>query len=87
MTLLTALEIEANYPQDILIEGIQDKQTGKWTSVMYRLKDGNIHKTMLSFDITEEFKGFDTMEDAIEKMTELAEAAIKHVQGMYKGDE
>lgn len=87
MTLITALEIEANYPQDILIEGLQHKETGKWSSVMYRLKDNTIHKTMLSFDIGENFEGFDTMEDAVEKMEELAQTAITHVKGMYKGNE
>jgi hypothetical protein len=87
MTLLTAKEIEVNYPQNTLIEGIQDKETGKWTSVMYRLKNDMIHKTLLSFNINENFEGFDTMEDAIEKMEEIAKNVVEHVQGLYKGDE
>lgn len=87
MTLITALEIEANYPQDILIEGVQDKKTGKWVSIMHLLKGSDIHKTMLSFDISENFAGFDTMEDAIEKMEEIAQVAINYVKGAYKGNE
>ena len=78
MNLITALEIASNYPNgDILIEATQHKD--KWTSLMYMLRDGHIHKLMLSFDISEQFAGFDSKEEAISKMEEVAQAAIKYV--------
>jgi hypothetical protein len=80
MNLITALEIASNYPNgNILIEAAQHKETSKWTSLMYMLRDGNIHKLMLSFDISEQFAGFDSKEEAISKMEEVAQAAIKYV--------
>ena len=45
---------------------------------MYLLREGKIHKLMLSFDETEEFKGWETEEEAKAKMDELAQAAITH---------
>lgn len=77
MTTLTAMEIASNYPNgDILIEGAQHKETGKWTSLMYMLRDGNIHKLMLSFDINEKFEGWETEKEAKDKMEELVQFAI-----------
>lgn len=79
MNLITALEIASNYPNgDILIEGAQHKETGKWTSLMYLMREGQIHKLMLSFDINEKFAGWDTEKEAKDKMEELAQAAIDH---------
>lgn len=79
MTTLTALEIATNHPNgDILIEAVQHKETGKWTSLMYLLRDGNIHKLMLSFDINENFQGFETELEAKTKMDELCQVAIDH---------
>ncbi len=79
MRLLTALEIATNQPNgDILIEAMQHKETHKWASFMYLMRDGQIHKLMLSFDINEQFEGFDTEELAKTKMEELVQVAITH---------
>lgn len=81
MNLITAIEIDFNYPNgDILIEAAQHKETKKWASLMYLLRDGSIHKLMFSFDINEKFPGFDTKEEAVAKMEELAQVAIKYVE-------
>ena len=77
MRLITALEIAGNYPDNILIAAAQHKETGKWTSLMYMLRDDKqIHKLMLSFDINEKFLGWDTEQEAIEKMEDVAKAAM-----------
>jgi len=81
MNFITALEIASNYPNgDILIEAAQHKETNKWTSLMYLLRDGNIHKLMLSFDINDEFEGWDTENEAKDKMEEIAQLAIKYIK-------
>lgn len=83
MNLITALEIATNYPNgDILIEAVQDKKTNKWVSLMYLLRDGSIHKLMLSFDTSDEFPGWDTAQEAKDKMEELAQFAINHVKNL-----
>ena len=80
MNLITALEIASNYPNgDILITAVQHKETSKWTSLMYLLRDGYIHKLMLSFDINENFTGWDTEKEAKDKMEEVAKMAINHI--------
>ncbi len=78
MRLLTALEIATNQPNgDILIEAMQHKETLKWASFMYMMRDGQIHKLMLSFDIgVNGFEGFDTEEIAKQKMEDLVQIAI-----------
>lgn len=45
---------------------------------MYLLRDGHIHKTMLSFDINENFEGFNTKEEALSAMEELRDKAIEY---------
>lgn len=79
MTLLTALEIATNQPNgDILIVALQHKETLKWGSFMYLMRDGRIHKPMLSFDIGEnDFEGFDTEEIAKTKMEDLVKVATE----------
>lgn len=80
MNLITALLIASNYKKgNILIEAAQHKETSKWTSLMYQLIDGDIHRLMLSFDISEKFAGFDSKEEAISKMEEVVQIAIKAV--------
>lgn len=78
MRLLTALEIATNQPNgDILIEAMQHKETLKWASFMYLMRDGHIHKLMLSYDIGKnDFEGFDTEEIAKQKMEDLVQIAI-----------
>jgi hypothetical protein len=75
MTLLTVMEIASNYPDNILIDAIQCKETKKWGSYMYLTREGNIHKLMLSFD---NFP-YETEEIAVDKMKEVAQLAIKHL--------
>jgi len=77
MTLLTALEIAGNYPENILIDAQKDPESENWTSLMYMTRNGGIHKLMLSFD---NFP-YKSKEEAISKMEEVAQAAIKHVDG------
>lgn len=79
MRLLTALEIATNQPNgDIWITALQHKETLKWASFMYLMRDGNIHKLMLSFDIgVNDFEGFDTEEIAKQKMEDLVQVAIE----------
>ncbi len=79
MRLLTALEIASNQPNgDILITSEQDKKTLKWASFMYLMRDGQIHKLILSYEINQNFKGFDSKEDAIIKMENLVQYAIEY---------
>jgi hypothetical protein len=80
MRLLTALEIATNQPNgDILITAGQHKETLKWASFMYLMRDGNIHKLMLSYDIgVNDFEGFDTEEIAKQKMEDLVQFAINY---------
>jgi hypothetical protein len=83
MTLLTALEIAGNYPENILIDAQKDPDSENWTSLMYMTRNGGIHKLMLSFD---NFP-YKSKEEAISKMEEVAQAAIKHVDGERVGHE
>jgi len=87
MNLLTVLEIANNYPEYILIDAAQDKETGKFASFMYRLKEWSnpldekaktrkdIHKLMLSTNPV-----FEAKEKAISAMKEIAESAIKYIK-------
>lgn len=77
MTLLTALEIAGNYPQNILIDAQKDPESENWTSLMYMTRNGCIHKLMLSFN---NFP-YKSKEEAISKMNEVSQVAIKHVNG------
>lgn len=76
MTLLTAFEIEAHYPNNILIDAQKDPDSENWTSLMYMTRNGGIHKLMLSFD------GFPYKSEnkAKKTMHEVAEAAIKYLK-------
>lgn len=47
MNVLTALEIKNNYPEEILINSAQ-QDNSKFASFLYRLKNGNIHKLLVS---------------------------------------
>ena len=84
MRLLTAIEISTNYPNgDLKIVTAKDKETEKWTSLLYLMRDGEIHKLMLSFDINDEFKGWDTEDEAKNKMQELIDFAIDEVDKKF----
>lgn len=76
MTLLTCIEIEGNYPDNILINAGCDEESKKWAAFMYMINnDGSIHKLMLSTQPT-----FHTEEDAKSAMKEIAEWAIEYVK-------
>ena len=75
MTLLTALEIAGNYPQNILIDAQKDPESENWTSFMYMTGNVCIHKLMLSFD---NFP-YKSKDEAISKMEEVAKVAIGYV--------
>jgi len=80
MNLITVLEIKSNYPNgDILITATQHKETSKWFSQMYLMRNGRIHKLMLSYDKSEKFNGWDTDKEAKDKMEEVAKMAINYI--------
>lgn len=81
MTLLSALEITGNYPDNILIDAQKDPDGEKWTSLMYMTRNGSIHKLMLSFDGF----NFESEQIAISKMKEVAQRAIEYVTNLREG--
>jgi hypothetical protein len=85
MTVLTMLEIATNYPDGIAIDAAQHKETLKWGSFMWMLRDGHYHKLMLSFDVGENgCVGFNSEEEAIKKMEEVRDNAIAYYNEHYK---
>ena len=66
MTLLTALELAGNYPDNVLITS-KEYEGGKFAAFCYRLKDGDVHKLMLSTDAV-----FKSAEKAERYMHEVA---------------
>ena len=48
MTVLSALEISGNYPENILVEAVQSSDNSKWAGYVYMLRSGSIHKLMLN---------------------------------------
>lgn len=81
MNLITAIEISGNYPENILITASKEKEGNNWTSVMYLTRGGDIHKMMLSFGGFP----FESEEEAILKMEEVAESAIDYIKETYPG--
>jgi len=72
MTLLTALEIAGNYPENIQINGFLDENNNKWGAWMYMLRNGNIHKAML------DFKGyFETKEEAEQYLHDISKECVE----------
>lgn len=86
MNLLTALEIYYNYPENISITAAQHI-SGRWCSFMYRLKEGFVHKLMLSYDITGEGGGFETDKEALDAMHNVAKQCIDYFQNKKKEKE
>lgn len=85
MTLLTVLEIVTNYPNgDIEIITAQHKETNKWVSLLYHMREGRIHKLILSFDVNETFTGWDTEEEAKQKMQEVVDSALDYYEKKCK---
>nr|DAQ82008.1 MAG TPA: Transcriptional activator HlyU [Caudoviricetes sp.] len=73
MTLLTALELSNNYPDGILIAS-REAPNGKFAVFCYMMRDGEIHKLMLSSQPV-----FDSAEEAENYMHEVA----KEVKQQY----
>lgn len=74
MRLSTILEIKGAYPDSILIEAVKKDGEEKYGSIMYMLRDKDVHKIMLSYD---NFP-FNSKEEAINKMQELADFAMNY---------
>lgn len=77
MTTYSAMLISANYPENILIDARQNNITGKWTSAMYLLKDGNIHYEIVSFN----GHPFETKDIAVSKMEKVVEVCRSIASG------
>jgi len=75
MSLITALEITNNYPDQLLIDSGQDKSTGKHAGYLYRLKGERIHKLMLSTNAS-----FDNSEGAKTYIDEVCKEAIRYIK-------
>lgn len=68
ISMLSALEIASNYPDNILISSVQSKDNDKWAGFMYMLRDGDIHKLMVNSDAV-----FDTEKASQDYFTTLCE--------------
>lgn len=68
MTLITALELAGNYPDDILISSAK-QNNGKYSAFCHMTRNGQIHKLMLSSEPI-----FDTEQEGNEYLHKLAEA-------------
>lgn len=66
MTQLTAMELAGNYPDNILINS-QKSPEGKYAVFCYMMRNGEIHKLMLSSQPV-----FDSSSDAENYMHEVA---------------
>ena len=75
LSLITVLEIATN---DHEINTFQNKESGKWGSVLYMVRDGRIHKSWCSYDGCP----FDAEEKAIEAMNDVVKSAKDYVEGM-----
>lgn len=73
MTQLTALELAGNYPDNVLIAS-REAPDGKYAVFCYMMRDGEIHKLMLSSSPV-----FDSAEKAESYMHEIA----KEVKQQY----
>lgn len=78
MTLLSIFEIATNSPDGIAIDAAQHKETGKWGSFMWMVRNGTYHKLMVSYDINEKFGGWDSEEQAIKEMEKVRDSAITY---------
>ncbi len=75
IALITALTIVNNYPGNIYIDAGQNKDNEKWYGSMYLLRDGDIHRSLLSHSHKSE--GYDTKEEAENSLKEVCEKIIK----------
>ena len=66
MTIITAIELAGAYPEEILITSSMNTEK-KHGALCYRIKDGDIHRLMLSSDYV-----FESAEIAEEWMHDIA---------------
>lgn len=71
MTVLTAMELAGNYPENIMINAAKN-DNGKFASFCYMTRDGNIHKLMLSTQPV-----FDSEKEANDALIDVALACVK----------
>ncbi len=72
ISILTAMELVNNYPDNILIESCE--QDGKYSSFCFRLKNKESHKLVVSTEPC------DTKEEAEKAIYDLIEACKKHLE-------
>lgn len=76
MTILSALEIKSNYPDNTLIGVFQDKNNNLYGAFLYLLREGNIHKIIVNHN-----KGYYFSEqEAIESMELICKEAIDYIK-------
>lgn len=66
LSLITALELASNYPDNILITSAK-KENGKYSGYCHLKKEGHIHKLMLDTS-----PSFDTDKQATDYLHEIA---------------
>jgi len=71
--MLTGMELKHNYPDNILIESKENTETGKHAVFCYLLRDGDIHKLMLSSPAV-----FETQEAAEKHLHDFAKACVEN---------
>ena len=74
VTRLTVFEIGTNYPDNIRIEAGRDT-SGKYVAFCYLLRNGAIHKLILSTKPV-----FDTAEEATDDLTKVAEWCQTYIE-------
>lgn len=71
MTVRTALELASNYPENIKIES-RESTDGKYSGFLHVLRDGSIHKLLLSTEAV-----FETSDEAEKALHEICDWAVK----------
>lgn len=75
MTLITALELASNYPDNIDISA-SEQDNGKYAGFIHMNRDGAIHKLMISTTPI-----FDDEQSAIDNLHELAKTCVNEYGG------
>lgn len=75
MTVLTAMELAGNYPENIMINAAQNDD-GKFASFCYMTRGGDIHKLMLSTQSV-----FDSEKEAKDALIDVALDCVKQYGG------
>lgn len=72
---ITALELYSNHPDDISTGAVKDIDSKKWAGYIYLLRDGEIHKVMLSTDPL-----FDTQQEAVSYMDDCRDRIVNFMK-------